>query len=148
MFSIAIHRGKNLLECCTLQWSAVMSSHAALMASNITSDVFHCHSPGKKSPWMLHLAMISCDVLTCSINGIQHHIWCFPLPCTGEKISLNAAHIPCNDQLWCPHMQHSWHPTETSDLVIYDHTFHLHSQKMVVIVLWAIYIYMLPSLIC
>ncbi len=52
----------------------------------------------------------------------QHHIWCFPLPCTGEKISLNAAPIPCNDQLWCPHMQHSWHPTETSDLV-------LHSQK-------------------
>ncbi len=33
----------------------------------------------------------------------QHHIWCFPLPCTGEKISLNAewpAPIPCNDQLW------------------------------------------------
>ncbi len=23
--------------------------------------------------------------------------------------------------LWCPHMQHSWHPTETSDLVVYDH---------------------------
>ncbi len=34
----------------------------------------------------------------------QHHIWYFPLPCTGEKISLNAAPIPCNDQLWCPHM--------------------------------------------
>ncbi len=39
----------------------------------------------------------------------QHHIWCFPLPCTGGKISLNAMSIPCNDQLWCPHMQHSWH---------------------------------------
>ncbi len=51
----------------------------------------------------------------------QHHIWCFPWPCSGEKISLNAAHIPCNDQLWCPHMQRSWHPTETSDRVVYDH---------------------------
>ncbi len=28
---------------------------------------------------------------------------------------------PCNDQLWFPHMQHSWHPTEISDLVVYDH---------------------------
>ncbi len=46
---------------------------------NITSGVFHCHAPGKKSP------------------------------------------VPCNDQLWCPHMQLSWHPTETSDLVVYDH---------------------------
>ncbi len=51
---------------------------------NITSDVLHCHPPGK-------------------------------------KISLNTTPIPCNDQLWCPHMQHSWHPTETSDLVVYDH---------------------------
>ncbi len=61
----------------------------------------------------------------------QHHIWCILLPCTREKISLNAAPIPCNDQLWCPHMQHSWHPTETSDLVVYD----LHT------------VYMLPHLI-
>ncbi len=38
-----------------------------------------------------------------------------------ENISLNAAPIPCNDQLWRPHMQLSWHPTETSDLVVYDH---------------------------
>ncbi len=35
MFSIAMHRGKNLLECRTaLQWSAAMSSHAAFMASS------------------------------------------------------------------------------------------------------------------
>ncbi len=40
---------------------------------NISSDVFHCHAPGKhllecrsQSP-----AMISCDVLTCSIHGVQ-----------------------------------------------------------------------------
>ncbi len=51
----------------------------------------------------------------------QHHMWCFPLPCTREKISLNAAPIPCNDQPWCPHMQHSWHSTEVFDLVVYDH---------------------------
>ncbi len=49
----------------------------------------------------------------------QHHIWCFHCHAPG-KICLNAAHISCNDQ-WCPHMQHSWHPTETSDLVLYDH---------------------------
>ncbi len=54
----------------------------------------------------------------------QHHIW---LPWTGENISLNAAHIPCNDQLWCPHMQHSWH--QQRHLWLYS--FHLHSQKMV-----------------
>ncbi len=42
MFSIAIHRGKNLLEYRTnpLQWSAVMSSHAAFMASN--RDIWSC----------------------------------------------------------------------------------------------------------
>ncbi len=55
----------------------------------------------------------------------QHHIWWFPLPCNNfsywETISLNAAHIPNNDPLWCPHMQHSWHPTVTSDLVVYEH---------------------------
>ncbi len=78
----------------------------------------------------------------------QHHIWCFPLPCTGGKIFLNAAPIPCNDQLGCPHMQHSWHPTEISDLVVYDHIFSTSILKeMVVIVLWAIYIYMLHNLI-
>ncbi len=90
---------------------------------NITSDVFHCHAPGK-------------NLLEC-----------------------------CTHLLWCPHMQHSWIPTETSDLVVYDHIhLHaekktilldlrmesmvqvLHSQKMVVIVMWAIYIYMLPNL--
>ncbi len=49
---------------------------------NITSDVFHCHAPGK-------------NLLKCRS-------------------------IPCNDQLWCPLMQHSWHPTETSALVVYD----------------------------
>ncbi len=76
----------------------------------------------------------------------QHHIWCFPLPCTGETISLNAAHIPCNDQ-WCPHMQHSWHPTDIGSCGLWSYTFHLHSQKMVVIVLWAIYMYMLPNLV-
>ncbi len=43
MFSIAMHRGKkNLLECRThpLHWSAVMSSHAAFMASN--KDIWSC----------------------------------------------------------------------------------------------------------
>ncbi len=35
---------------------------------NITSDVFHCHAPGGKSP---SPAMISCDVLTYSIHGTQ-----------------------------------------------------------------------------
>ncbi len=38
-----------------------------------------------------------------------------------DNISLNAAHISCYDQMWCLHMQHSWHPTETSDLVLYVH---------------------------
>ncbi len=36
----------------------------------------------------------------------QHHIWCFSLPCTGENL-LEHRTLPCNDQLWCPHMQHS-----------------------------------------
>ncbi len=42
MFSIAVHRGKNLLECRIhpLQCSAVMSSHAAFMASN--RDIWSC----------------------------------------------------------------------------------------------------------
>ncbi len=72
MFSIAMHRGKNLLECRTaLQWSAAMSSHAAFMTS-------------------------SRDIWSCG--------------------------------LW-------------------SYTFHLHAEKMVVIVLWAIHIYMLPNLI-
>ncbi len=32
---------------------------------------------GEKSPWTPHTspAMISCDVLTCSIHGISRHIW-------------------------------------------------------------------------
>ncbi len=32
---------------------------------------------GEKSPWTPHTspAMISCDVLTCSIHGINRHIW-------------------------------------------------------------------------
>ncbi len=49
------------------------------------------------------------------------HLNVFHCHALGKNISLNAAHIPCKDQLWCPHMQHSWHPTETSDLVHYDH---------------------------
>ncbi len=48
----------------------------------------------------------------------------------GKKISLNAAHIPCIDQLWCPHMQHSWHPTETSDLVVYDIYIYIYTHSL------------------
>ncbi len=44
---------------------------------NITSDGFHCHAIisliGKQSFWTPHTSptMIRCDVLTCSIHGIQ-----------------------------------------------------------------------------
>ncbi len=44
-------------------------------------------------------------------------------------------------------MQHSWHPTDIGSCALWSYTFHLHSQKMVVIVLWAIYMYMLPNLV-
>ncbi len=49
MFSIAMHRGRNLLEWHThpLDWSAVMSSHTAVMTSNRdvwSCDTFHLHS--------------------------------------------------------------------------------------------------------
>ncbi len=44
---------------------------------NVTSDVFHCHAPGEKSSWMPHPspAMISWDVLTCSIHASNRDIW-------------------------------------------------------------------------
>ncbi len=76
---------------------------------NITSDVFHCHAPGKN---LLECRTIpcndDCDVLTCSIHGIQqrHLILC--------------------------------------SMIIY---FPPPFSKNIVIVLWAIYIYMLPNLI-
>ncbi len=42
IFSIAMHRGKNILECRThpMQWSAVMPSHVAFVASN--RDIWYC----------------------------------------------------------------------------------------------------------
>ncbi len=44
------------------------------------------------------------------------------------KNLIECCTIPCNDQLWCPHMQHSWHPTETFDLVVYD--LHVYAPKL------------------
>ncbi len=38
----------NYLASCRSCWSSQRFS------SNITSDVFHCHAPGKESPWMPH----------------------------------------------------------------------------------------------
>lgn len=31
-------------------------------------------------------------------------------------VSLYGTTLPCSDHQWCPHRQHSWHLTETSDL--------------------------------
>ncbi len=74
---------------------------------NITSDVYHCHAPGNKSPWMPH-----------------------PSP---AMMSSHAAFMASNRDIW--------------SCSLWSYAFHLHTQTTVVIVLWAIYIYMLPNLI-
>ncbi len=49
---------------------------------------------------------------------------------------------------WCPHMQHSWHSNrDIWSCSLWSYAFHLHTQTTVVIVLWAIYIYILPNLV-
>ncbi len=57
-------------------------------------------------------------------------------------ISLTAAHVPCNDPMWCPHIAFN---RDIWSCALWSYTFHLHSQKMLVIVLWAIYIYCICS---
>ncbi len=95
---------------------------------NITSDVFYCHAPGKKSPWILHPspAMISCDFLTCSIHGIQQRhliLWSmiiyFPPPCWTKILLLDLGMESMVEGTPC-------------------YPFMITFQKMVVIVLWAI----------
>ncbi len=78
----------------------------------------------------------------------QHHIWCFPWPCTGAKSPWTPPHtspamISC-DVLTC-----SIHASNRDiwSCALWSYTFHLHFQNMVVSVLWAIYIYMLLNFI-
>ncbi len=42
-------------------------------------------------------------------------------------ISLTAAHIPCNDPMWCPHIAFN---RDIWSCALWSYTFHLHSQKM------------------
>ncbi len=78
---------------------------------NITSDVFHCHAPGVRGG----------DLFECRTHPLQ---W-------SAVMSSHAAFM---------------HQTETSDLVVYDHILSTSILKtMVVIVLWAIYIYCICS---
>ncbi len=73
----------------------------------------------------------------------QHHIWCFPLPCTGKNLLECRTH-PLQ---WSAVMSsHAASMASHRDIWSCD-TLHLHYQIFLVIVLWAIYIYMLPNLI-
>ncbi len=77
----------------------------------------------------------------------QHHIWCFPLPSIREKISLNAARthhlqwsaVMSSHAAFIASNRHIWF------CGLWSYTLHLYSQKMVVIVLWAICIYSICS---
>ncbi len=59
----------------------------------------------------------------------QHHIWRFPLPCTGDKIYLNAAPSPA--MISCDVLTCSIHGIQQRHLILWS----------------MIYIYMLPNLI-
>ncbi len=64
------------------------------------------------------------------------------------KISLNTPHIPCNDQLWCPHMQHSCiqhrHLILCFMIIYFPPPFSKHGSECAVSNL---HIYMLPNFI-
>ncbi len=49
----------------------------------------------------------------------QHHIWCFPLPCTGENLLEHRTHPLQWSAVMSSHAAFM-HPTQTSDLVLYD----------------------------
>ncbi len=76
----------------------------------------------------------------------QHHIWCFHCHAPGENL------LECRTHLlqWSVMSSHAAFMASNRDIwscALWSYTFHLHSQIMAVIVLWAIYIYMLPNLI-
>ncbi len=81
---------------------------------NTGPGVFHCHAPGKNL--LEHIpAMISCDVLTCSIHDIQQ-----------RHLILWSTIIYFSPPCWKNWSCHLWSYTfhlhaEKTDLVVYDH---------------------------
>ncbi len=100
-----------LYECITCKEKSCLSNYCTFLISYVTTKIqnnfFFLDIPSLLLVRPKIFINITSDVFHCHAPG--------------GKISLNAAPIPCNYQLWCPHMQHSCYPTETSDLVVYDH---------------------------
>ncbi len=105
-----------LYECITCKLKSCLSNYCTYYISYVTTIIQNYHKITSKKKIILGGHPVA--LVGQAKDFHQHHIWCFPLPCTGENISLNDTHIPCIDQPWCPHIHQSWHPTETSDLVI------------------------------
>lgn len=109
-----------MYNCISCKVKSCLSNYCTFYISYVATNTqkYQITSKKKNYSWwtFLSLLLVRPKIRFSSTSHLM-----FSIVMHQEKISLNAAPIPCNDQLWCPHMQHSWHPKETSDLVVYDH---------------------------
>ncbi len=64
----------------------------------------------------------------------QHHIWCFPLPCTGEKHIIECRTHPLQrSAVMSPHAAFMASNRDIWSCALWSYTFHLHAEKTLVL---------------
>ncbi len=79
-----------LYECITCKLKSCLSNYCTYYISYVTTIIQNYHKITSKKKIILGGHPVALVVQAKDFH--QHHIWCFPLPCTGEEISLNATH--------------------------------------------------------
>ncbi len=110
-----------LYECITCKVKSCLSNYCTFHISYVATNTQNNY---KITSWKKSLVLVSQ-----AKDFHQHHIWCFPLPCTGKEspwmphhplhwsavMSLHAAFMASNRDIW--------------SCALWSYTFHLHSQK-------------------
>ncbi len=80
-----------MYECITCKVNSYLSNYCTFTISYVTTNTQKYKIPSIKN---IILGGHSVALVGQAKDFHEHHIWCFPLPCTGDKISLNATPSP------------------------------------------------------
>ncbi len=81
-----------LYECITCKVKSCLSNYCTYYISYVTTIIQNYHKITSKKTIILGGHPVA--LVGQAKDFHQHHIWCFPLPCTGEEISLNDTPSP------------------------------------------------------